>query len=87
MKGEILLQYIQNKVTDFVNSGLFKHYSSAAAFQDEIKKLKPENKKLAKALESSNNKLRSSCMKIVRAEKTKNKNISKIQSITQKSKK
>ncbi|CAG8830215.1 7311_t:CDS:2, partial [Gigaspora margarita] len=64
MKGEILSQYIQNKANDFVNSGLFKHYSSADAFKDKIKKLETENKKLAKALENSNNKLRSFRMKI-----------------------
>ncbi|CAG8687532.1 3653_t:CDS:1, partial [Scutellospora calospora] len=59
LKGEILLPYLQNKATEFVDSGLFKHYSSACDLQDKIKKLETENKKLAKSLENSNHELRS----------------------------
>ncbi|CAG8808899.1 4954_t:CDS:2, partial [Cetraspora pellucida] len=43
---------------------LFKHYLSANAFKDKIKKLETENMKLAKALENSNNKLRSFHIKL-----------------------
>ncbi|CAG8610161.1 7872_t:CDS:2 [Cetraspora pellucida] len=53
----------------------------------KIKKLETENKKLAKSLSTSNSELRSFYMKIVRAEEAKQKYISRIQSVAQKSKK
>ncbi|CAG8720548.1 17132_t:CDS:2, partial [Racocetra fulgida] len=83
-KGEILSPYLQNKAIEFVNSGLFKHYSSANAVQDKIKQLETENNKLAKLVEKSNNELKSFRMKIVRAKEAKQKYISKIRSISQK---
>ncbi|CAG8696424.1 11270_t:CDS:2, partial [Racocetra fulgida] len=38
-------------------SGLFKQHLSAKDFQDKVKKLEPENNKLAKSLEKSNHEL------------------------------
>ncbi|CAG8796277.1 11069_t:CDS:1, partial [Dentiscutata erythropus] len=64
-KNEILSSYLQNKAIEFVNSGLFKHYSSANSVQDKIKQLETENNKLAKLVEKSNNELRSFYMKVV----------------------
>ncbi|CAG8725034.1 21752_t:CDS:2 [Cetraspora pellucida] len=66
-KDEILSLYLQNKANKFVTSGLFKQYSSANTFQNKVKKLETENKKLVKSLEMSNHKLRSFCMKLVQA--------------------
>ncbi|CAG8823482.1 16687_t:CDS:1, partial [Racocetra fulgida] len=72
---------------EFVASGHYKHYSSASALQDKIKRLESENQKLARSLEKSNKEHKSFSIKIVRAEEAKQKYISNIRSIAQKSKK
>ncbi|CAG8837605.1 355_t:CDS:1, partial [Racocetra persica] len=78
LKDEILSPYLQKKVIKFVESSLFKHYLSASAVQDKLKKLETKNQKLARSLVKSNNELKSFRMKIVRAKEAKQKYISKI---------
>jgi len=85
--GEILSPYLQKKAYEFIEAGLYKQGSTIAAIKQETNFIKKENNQLKKAVVKSKTKIHSLNSKVVRNRFVKTRQISKMRSAIQKTKK